>query len=96
MKQEEKGRLYSERTFTNFGSERKVVDSNQSFEVQKGHTISTQERARNFKEKIAVFDVQSDQNRVKYESVRKLRKGGGARVASLASFLVFWNSCSYG
>ena len=76
LKQEEKGRRHSERTFTNFGSESKVVDSNQSFEVQKGHTISTQERARNFKEKIAVFEVQSDQNRVKYEAVRKSRKGG--------------------
>ena len=76
LKLEEKGRLQSERIFTNFGSESKVVDSNQSFEVQKGHTISTQERARNFKEKIAVFEVQSDQNRVKYEAVRKSRKGG--------------------
>ena len=76
MKQEVKGRLCSDRVLTNFGSKSEVFDSTQGLEVKKGHTISNQERAMNFKEKLAIFEDQSDQNGAEYELVRKPRKGG--------------------
>ena len=62
LKQDRKGRLHSDKNLTNFGSKSIVFDSTQGLEVKKGHTLSNQERAMNFKEKLAIFEEKSDRN----------------------------------